>query len=98
MKKLKSIERLKKLFETEGWDRIAIWANGSWVNVGSGYGGEQDGDNPKLYLSRRSFYNTTERERRLMIRAITMALNEDGLPITMAYNIIRMGGREKRER
>jgi len=78
MIKLKQKGVLKEKFKTESWGKIAIWSDGSWVDVGTGYGGEQDGNNPKLYLSRPYFYDTTQAERRRMIRAIERALNEDG--------------------
>ena len=53
---------LKHLLYHEGYDKIAIWADGTWVNVGSGYGGEQSGDNPEVYILRSSNYDLTRKE------------------------------------
>ena len=53
---------LKAMLRNEGYDRIAIWANGVWVDVGTGYAGEQNEDNPVTYISRSSWYDLTWKE------------------------------------
>lgn len=41
----------------ESYDVIAIWKNGQWDEVGTGYGGELNGDNPLLKIRRSSYYD-----------------------------------------
>lgn len=53
---------LKTILRNEGYGRIAIWADGVWADVGTGYGGEQDGDNPITYIQRSNWYNLTWKE------------------------------------
>jgi hypothetical protein len=86
--KLKRIGDLKELFKNEGWDRLAFWPDGSWAEVGTGYAGDQDGNNPSHYLSRNFFYDTTEKERRRMVKAIKMAVEDGQMPILTAYDIL----------
>lgn len=46
------IDELTKLPEGGGW-KLLIWKNGEFATViGSGYAGEQDGNNPILILNR----------------------------------------------
>jgi hypothetical protein len=49
-----------KLYEGD-FDKIAFWPDGCWVDVGSGYGGEQDGNNPVCWLSRSHFHDVTHK-------------------------------------
>lgn len=79
--------KLKELFRNEGWSKLAFWPDGTWVDVGTGSGGEQDGNNPVTYLTRRSFFDTTGRERDLMVKAILMAV-EEKIPVITAYDIL----------
>jgi len=50
---------LKKLLREEGYNKIGIWADGNWTDVGSGYAGEQAGDNPVCYIGRNFHYDLT---------------------------------------
>jgi len=75
---LKRKGELKRMWACEGWDKIAIWGDGRWVDVGTGYGGEMDGDDPILTLSRSCFYDTTTKERNAMIKAIDSVLDGGG--------------------
>ena len=51
----KVIDELTKLPEGEGW-KLLIWENGEMATVlGSGYAGEQDGNNPLLILDRNDY-------------------------------------------
>ena len=52
--KIKKKGALKRLLRNEGYDKI-----GTWANVGTGYGGEQDGDNPACYIGRSFHYDLT---------------------------------------
>lgn len=48
----KVIEELTSLPEGKGW-KLLIWKNGEMATIlGSGYAGEQSGDNPLLILNR----------------------------------------------
>jgi len=60
--KIKKKMELKATLRDEGYDRIAIWPGGTWVDVGSGYGGEQDGKNPAAYITRSQNYDLTFKE------------------------------------
>jgi hypothetical protein len=86
--RLKNKGILMSLFRHEGWDKICFWEDGSWSDVGSGYGGEQDENNPAFCLSRRSFYDTTEKQRRLMVKAIEIAINEGMSPTYVYENVL----------
>lgn len=59
---LKRKTELKDLLYHEGYDKIAIWKNGDWANVGIGYVGEQEGDQPACFIRRNSFYNVTKKQ------------------------------------
>lgn len=60
--KIKKKGELRRLLRTEGYDRIAIWKNGTWADVGTGYAGEQEGDNPSVYIQRSFHCNLTWEE------------------------------------
>jgi len=57
--KIKKKGELKKLLKNEGYDRIAIWSDGTWSDVGCGYSGEQTGANPVCYIGRSFNYDLT---------------------------------------
>ena len=52
---------LRKVLHSGNFDRIAIWKDGSWVDVDGGYGGEQDGNNPCYFVSRSQYYELTHK-------------------------------------
>ena len=60
--KIKNKTTLKELLRDEGYDKIAIWSDGIWSDVGTNYGGEQDGNNPSVYIARSQNYDLTYRE------------------------------------
>lgn len=62
MAKIKNKTGLKATLKNENYDRIAIWSDGRWVDVGSGYGGEQDGNNPVAFIRRAEYYDLTTKE------------------------------------
>ena len=68
--KLKQIAKLKRLLRNEGYSKIGIWEDGTWADVGSGYGGEQDGNNPVRYISRSSWYDLSTKEVNDLVREI----------------------------
>lgn len=65
--RIKGKTALKILLREEGYDRIAIWADGVWADVGTGYDGEQDGDNPVAYIQRSFNYDLTHKEIGMLI-------------------------------
>ena len=67
MNKIKNKETLKWALRDENYDRIAIWADGEWSNVGTSYAGEQDGDNPAAYIQRSFWYDLTWKEITVLI-------------------------------
>ena len=74
--KIQDKTNLKKLLRHEGYDNIAIWADGRWSDVGSGYGGEQDGNNnPSTFIKRSNHYDLTAREILELIRAKEQEIN-----------------------
>lgn len=60
--KIKNKTGLRAVLRHENYDRIAIWGNGTWIDVGMGYNGETEGNNPILYIKRSLWYNLTHRE------------------------------------
>ena len=66
---------LKETLRYENYDRIAIWANGVWVDVGTGYAGEQDGNNPEVYINRSYHYDLTFKEISELIKEKEEELN-----------------------
>ena len=60
--KIKEKGSLKEILRIENYDRIAIWPDGAWVDVGTGYAGEQDGNNPAIYIQRSFHYDLTWKE------------------------------------
>jgi hypothetical protein len=68
--KIKDKGLLKNYIYCEGFDKIAIWADGNWSDVGSGYGGEMDGNNPECYISRVAFHGLTRREINNLIKFV----------------------------
>ena len=59
------------------YENIAVWADGTWAEVGSGYGGEQDGNNPELTLRRPYFYDQSYRSCRRMVAAMEEAIETE---------------------
>jgi len=64
--KIKKKGALKELLRNEGYDKIGIWKDGSWADVGSGYSGEQSGDNPVYYISRIFHHDLTWAEKNII--------------------------------
>jgi len=60
--KIKNKAALKELLRNEGYDKIAIWSDGTWSDVGTNYGGEKGKNNPSTYISRSQNYDLTYRE------------------------------------
>jgi hypothetical protein len=53
------IDKLTNCPEGEGW-KVLVWKDGSMATIiGSGYGGEQDGNNPILILNRDDYGELT---------------------------------------
>jgi len=75
MIKIKRKGDLEELWRVESWDCIAFWGDGTWARVGTGYGGEQDGDDPVYIMTRMKFYNTTVRERKEKMKEIEYIIN-----------------------
>ena len=50
--KIQKKTALRKVLHSGNFERIAIWKDGSWVDVDGGYGGEQDGNNPVAFIAR----------------------------------------------
>jgi len=73
--RIKNKGLLKKLLRNEGYNRIAIWADGSWVDVGTGYAGEQSGDNPEIYIQRSFHYDLTTLEINALVAKKETELN-----------------------
>lgn len=59
--KIQNKALLRKKLHSDNFERIAIWKDGSWADVGGGYGGEQDGNNPCYFVSRQQYYETTHK-------------------------------------
>ena len=55
--KIRNKKSLANRLVKENYDVIAIWKNGQWNDVGTGYGGEQDEDNPIIKIRRSSYYD-----------------------------------------
>lgn len=51
MLKIKEVTKLRKVLKEGGYGKIAVWKDGSWDLVSSGYAGEQSGDNPIAVLN-----------------------------------------------
>ena len=62
--------RLRKILHDGNFDCISIWKDGSWADTGTGYGGEQDGNNPIRSIARSRFYDATFRDITEKIREI----------------------------
>lgn len=60
--KIQKKTMLRKVLHENNFDNIAIWEDGSWVDVGTGYGGEQDGNNPVTGIARPQFYDVTHKD------------------------------------
>ena len=69
-------ERLNKGLSAT--DKIAFWIDGSWLNVGTSYGG----DYPIAYLCWQRFYNMTKKQCDILIKEIEIAINT-GMSIKM---------------
>jgi hypothetical protein len=59
--KIQKKTQLRKVLHSGNFERIAIWRDGSWVDVNGGYGGEQDGNNPCYFVSRTRYYEPTHK-------------------------------------
>lgn len=62
MAKIRNKTQLRKVLHEGNFDEISIWRNGSWANTGTGYGGEQDGNNPVTGIKRSRFYDVTYKD------------------------------------
>ena len=75
-KRIKKKGELKKLLRNENYDRIAIWADGRWEDVGTGYAaGEISGENPNIYIVRSLLNDLTWREIDELVREKERELN-----------------------
>jgi hypothetical protein len=81
---------LKETLYSGSYDRLAFWPDGSWSDVGTGYAGEQSGDNPVTYLSRANFYGATRKESALMVKAIGECIKL-GVPYTVVFEKLKLG-------
>ena len=88
---------LKETLYSGSYDRLAFWPDGSWSDVGTGYAGEQSGENPVTYLSRTYFFGVTKQECAMKVKAIYESL-EDGTPYTVVYENLKQIGELKRLR
>lgn len=87
---LKNRKDLEEVLYKEAYDQIAVWKDGYWVDVGTGYAGEQDGDNPILFLQRHRLYDITKTQAKEIARKVNERLNNlngwdaiHGLEITL---------------
>jgi hypothetical protein len=62
MAKIQKKTQLRKVLHEGNFDNIKVWKDGSWADVGGGYGGEQDGNNPVTGIKRSSFYDATHKD------------------------------------
>ena len=74
-KKIKNKGELKKLLRNEDYDRIGIWTDGRWEDVGSGYAGEISSKNPEIYILRSFNHDLTWREIDELIKEKEYELN-----------------------
>lgn len=74
-KRIKKKGELKKLLRNENYDRIGIWPDGRWEDVGSGYAGEVSGENPEIYILRSFNYDLTWREINELVKEKEIELN-----------------------
>lgn len=51
--------QLRTVLHSGNFERIAIWKDGSWVDVDGGYEGEQDGNNPVAFIARSNMWEPT---------------------------------------
>ena len=75
-KRIKKKGELKRLLRNGSYDRIAIWADGRWEDVGTGYAaGEISGENPNIYIVRSLLNDLTWREIDELVREKERELN-----------------------
>jgi len=74
-KRIKKKGKLKRLLRNEDYDRIGIWPDGRWEDVGSGYAGEVSGENPEIYILRSFNYDLTWRKIDELVREKERELN-----------------------
>lgn len=60
--KIQKKTQLRNVLHQGNFDDIQIWRDGSWADVGGGYGGEQDGNNPVTGINRARFYDVTHED------------------------------------
>jgi hypothetical protein len=73
--KIKRKGFLHKVLREDNFDQIVFWKNGSWTDVSTSYGGEQDGNNPIYRLKRVYFYDVTWRMATEKIKEIEEFIN-----------------------
>lgn len=75
--RLKNKMNLRDRLNHNNYDKIAIWADGMWAEVGDHYGGERSGDNPIFIIRRAYFGEMTHRAiKELFDRLETTVLEE----------------------
>ena len=75
-KRIKKKGKLKRLLRNGSYDRIGIWPDGRWKDVGSGYAaGEISGENPDIYILRSLLNDLTWREIDELVREKERELN-----------------------
>ena len=47
---------LRNRLNHNNYDKIAVWKNGIWAEVGHAYAGEKTGDNPVFFI-RQAYYD-----------------------------------------
>ena len=75
MARIKNKKELLNTLFYECYDKLAFWSDGSWTEVGTGYGGEQDGNDPVFLLSRSRFGRVLCR---LLIGEVEKEINNPG--------------------
>lgn len=70
--KIKNKMMLRDRLNHGNYDVIAIWNDGRWAEVGTGYGGEQDGHNPMVKVKRAWSGELTHAGITELIRSIEM--------------------------
>jgi hypothetical protein len=61
---------LRDILNHGNYFKIAIWADGTWVEVGDNYGGEKSGNNPTFIVPKAYFGEMTHEAIAIMFRKL----------------------------
>lgn len=76
MIKIKQKGLLREYLKNEGYDIIIFWPNGKWNLVSTGYGGEQDGNDPIARINRVYNYDLTRKQIDELIKKTEQDIND----------------------